>query len=1123
MDTHEFPLLPEPEKQSLNESHSAHHSVSQLSDTPSASPEPAVGRLLPRPVPPPLRTLVETSDQTDSFLFPPLPSLAKRSLPSPRTARSQSLAHSLAPIKRKPLSSTASPLATRYSETSTREFLDIVQQFPRPEQRFSRSCSLDSPTLYEFPDQRSLVAAGLLSAGSSRPSSEASPPRSSPVSQAFVLPQFAVAANTGDFKLRNIEGSNPAGPQTSHALSRDEYLSANSTGPTTQESAYDQIEDHVEASHTGSQESQSKRSTIINTTMSVFTRKQPPPHLTLGLPDIDVPATTYTHTRQDSNLNKPLPKSPTPSKLSNLFGWANSPSSSTEFSDKGYSPLPSPLSLKPAAIESDADESPISANSSTYSNDADENSLQYLETYLHTPEAHTPAPSQIQEMEDELKAISAELAASIRREMDLEDLVDKLQDQISNPQAPGKRTSDYFSDSGYSSAKFSEYDHAKEEISQIQRRADQEKAQIRLDLTGKLQDERSRRRQLDQQILELSKKASQIDQAQLSSKDASGRVKELESTCEDLRRKLSDERQVKNNFEDLLAALKGELQSASNERDNLRDEVVPQLRARVEGLEADAADHTKLAYDTSKMQQELQSLKSENTELKQSETRMSTALSRSASVTGGSYKKTPPQTLSRSNTISRSNTMKQTEPREILAERLKDVEAQRDALHSALRNLLERQEFQNRENNKKIQLLEMERDRLLSGSPKKRGYEREAALLRDEITVLRRRAEEAIEQKWQVEKGLGGLKMDLDRAEEEVASLRSLLKENDILIPETLARSSGSSGEFGQPVTSASLEKAYKELQAAHAETLERIKSLQDTAAPDEKTRIAIQRLEQSLEAAVSERDLARTEATAYRVQVESLQLSEKGHLDTECDLASQLRESARRVEELAQQVRSQLATNATLRTRLGDTVARGEAEQRVSTERIAGLQKRLRTLEEQVVAAQTSAEERVTRHEEELAKLKESHNIQLQRLREASSPRLFPPKSPLSPMFSARRSGPTPRSVRMSSPLLSPRVNRLSVRRSVTSSNDGTGGTMAEQVDALKGRVAELEGALAAADAEMQEVVSRMNTAQIAVMTLQEEREDAVRQTRRLQRSLEEEKMRVFEQQFKTITAEVR
>src|SRR5690606_31293107 len=121
---------------------------------------------------------------------------------------------------------------------------------------------------------------------------------------------------------------------------------------------------------------------------------------------------------------------------------------------------------------------------------------------------------------------------------------------------------------------------------------------------------------------------------------------------------------------------------------------------------------------------------------------------------------------------------------------------------------------------------------------------------------------------------------------------------------------------------------------------------------------------------------------------------------------------SARRVEELAGQVRAQLEANAALRARLADTIARGEAEQRVNTQRIASMQKRLRQLEEQVVAAQTAAEDRVHRHEEELAALRAAHNDQLQRLRDASggrrspSPRAFPPKSPLSPMFALRSPG---------------------------------------------------------------------------------------------------------------------
>ena len=978
------------------------------------------------------------------------------------------------------------------------------------------------------------------------------------MSQNFVRPQSPVDSEAS--QGRNNPENTPAVAQTDHSLVQNDHLNAETLSLASEDLGHS----HVEAVRLDTPESPDRRTTVINTAMSGIVRKSPPRHLTLGPVDTDERDAKVT--TENSNLNKALPKSPVSASLGAYFGWANTPSSTTEFSDKEYSPLPSPISLRrQTTIGTDSDEFLRSAKGSHYAN----------VNYLQTPPSSTTSAVQIEEMEDELKAISAELAASIRREMDLEDLVDRMQDQINNAQIPGRRTSDYYSDSGYSSARFSEFDHAKEEVSQIQRRAEQEKAKITLELTDKLQEERTRRKELDQQIEVLSRKASQIDVAQLESQGASERIKELEATCEDLRRKLSEERQVKDNFEDLLAALKGELQDAADERDNLRDEVIPQLRKRVEGLEAEAAENARLAYDASKLQQELQSLKVENTELSKtqqelqllkserteidrlqqelqslrsenselsniqhelqllrsensalkqtSSPRMSVGLSRSASVAGSSYKKGP----SRPQSLARSNTVKQSEPREVLADRLKDVEAQRDALHSALRSLLERQEFQNRENAKRIRQLELERDRLLSASPKKAGYEKEVSSLRDEISVLRRRAEEAIEQKWQVEKGLGGLKMDLDRAEEEIKSLRSLLKEKDILIPETLVRSSYSSDEDASPVTSASLEKAYKDLQAAYAEALERIKALEAHAGSDEKTQLAIQRLEQSLFAAISERDIAREEADSYRSRVESFYESEKQHLDIESDLAQQLEDSARRVGELAQQVRAQLAANAALRARLAETVARGEADQRVSTERIASLQKRLRILEEQVVAAQTSAEERVGRHEDELAELKEAHSFQLQRLRDAAgglrSPRAFPPKSPLSPMFSIRGTE-NGRSARMSSPFLSPHPGgRPGLRRSSSSTIDGASGSMAEQVDTLKGRVSELEGALASADSEMQEVVGRMNTAQIEVMTLQEQREEAVRETRRLQRIIEEERIRVFEERFRMITTEVR
>ena len=821
----------------------------------------------------------------------------------------------------------------------------------------------------------------------------------------------------------------------------------------------------------------------------MFAPKPTPPHLNLDKVDPsfgrrDSISQTAAEKSQLSKFNKPLPKSPAqPSPFAALFGWGSQTPSLTE-----VSPLPSPASPTRSSLPNDiahgaASNSQLEQGANTHV--AAANFLGYCETYLSTP----PPPNassvvQVDEMEDELKAISSELAASIRREMDLEELVDKLQDQVNNPQAPGRRTSDYFSDSGYSSSKVSEYDQSREEIEKIQRKSEQEKASIRLELTNKLQDERSRRKVLDIQIKDLAEKASKIDLAQMNNLDANGRIRDLENTCEDLRRKLSAERSSKTNFEDLLGALKGQLQDACLERDNLRDEVVPQLRARVEGLETEAAEYSNLTYESTKMQQELQTLKQENSELKTGSAPSSFGMGALRSQKSGAG-------------LGRSNSVKTGESREAIAERLKDVEAQRDALHIALKNLLDRQEFQNRENAKKIQVLEAERQRLLSDSPKKAGFEKEISTLRTEINTLRRRAEDALEQKWQVEKGLSGLKMDLDRADEEIASLRAILKGQDILLPPS---TSGSSSDVtGVPATSASLKKAYKDLQEAYRDSLERIKKLEHGIGPDtpEKTRLAIQRLEQSLSTAELERDAARQHATVLLSQVNGLTSNEAKNLSAERALADELHDSAAQIEKLASQVQQQLATNAALRRRLSETVARGDEDRRSNSERITGLMERLRSLEEQLVAAQSASEERIARHEDEVSSIREAHNEQLQRMNSSSG---------LNGVRKNTLMDASPSPFHHRSPRLGP-----------AKSFDE-----AAEMDNLRTRVAELEKALAEAEDEMQEVVGKMSTAQIEVMNLQEERDTAARETLKLQKFLKNELGASFEQRFKSLKGKI-
>lgn len=888
-----------------------------------------------------------------------------------------------------------------------------------------------------------------------------------------------------------------------------------STSDTGSVSVLDRTSATILEDHSDDSQSTKSYSNDIGHSPPMFAPKPTPPHLNLHRVDPvdrDVPTSgiqiqkslspvlpSSPHAQQKSSPKTSGPASP----FATFFGWGNQSPSVTDFSS-----LPSPSSPSKKGTFNEASRPTTSrANAST------DNALGYCESYLSTPPPlNTVSPAQIEEMEDELKAISSELAASIRREMDLEDLVERLQEQVNTSQIPGRRTSDYFSDSGHSSAKASEYEQSREEIDRIQRKSEQEKASIRLELTSKLQDERLKRQALDDQIRELSERASQIDLAQMNNLDANDRIRSLEATCEDLRRKLNDERDSKSNFADLLSGLKTELLDTCNERDNLRDEVVPQLRSRIEGLETEAAEYANLTYESTKMQQELQQLKEENTALRSGNddvispvTRgpppVSGGLFRSNSVASSSSRGQKPQPLG----LTRSKSVKnaQLESREALADRLKDVEAQRDALHSALKNLLERQEIQNRDNEKRIRALEQERQRLILGSPRKSSFQKDIANLRTEVNVLRRRAEDALEQKWQVEKGLIGLKMDLDRAEEEIALLRNLLNEKDILIPPSFARQSNSSESSDAPATSDSLRGAYSGLQSAYKEALKRVRELEAGPGFDmsnEETKLVLQRFESSLSAPVSDSqangDLNILKASANR--------SAKGEaqgLDAEEVLANELADSAIHFEQLATQVRKQLSMNSELRRRLTEAVARGEADRKANSERISSLQERLRVLEEELVAAQSASEDRVAQREDELLNLKEADNERLHR-----KSRSVGMSSLRSPALKSPRKSP------LLTPMASPMFPR-SPRHSPTKSSEEQA-----EISVLRSKVAVLEKTLADTENEMQDIVAKMSSAQIEVLNLQEEREVAARETRRLQKMIEEEQVKAFEDRFKTL-----
>lgn len=113
--------------------------------------------------------------------------------------------------------------------------------------------------------------------------------------------------------------------------------------------------------------------------------------------------------------------------------------------------------------------------------------------------------SKINDLENELREISSELAGSIRREMELEDLVERL--QLEGPEA-NRRTSDYFSDSGTSSVRYAP--DRSEDIEKIRRAAEQERGQLKVELSQKLQEERMQRTASESHVQILENQVQQV-------------------------------------------------------------------------------------------------------------------------------------------------------------------------------------------------------------------------------------------------------------------------------------------------------------------------------------------------------------------------------------------------------------------------------------------------------------------------------------------------------------------------------------------------------------------------------------------------------------------------------------
>lgn len=225
------------------------------------------------------------------------------------------------------------------------------------------------------------------------------------------------------------------------------------------------------------------------------------------------------HEGQDQSLITRTPRSPGPNKISSFFGWKTSSPiaevSPSTFSNRSHSPnpspFPSPLLPSPHSMAPSTKSNPQESDFARAS--ADMNATYFAEMGFPMPPQAGHASFQLNAMEEELREVSSELAGSIRRELELEDLVDRLQLEAQQGPELSRRTSDYFSDSGTSSVRypFSDADGTKtEDVAKIKRTSEQEKANFKLNMSQKLQNERASRKVLELHIQQLSQRVQNV-------------------------------------------------------------------------------------------------------------------------------------------------------------------------------------------------------------------------------------------------------------------------------------------------------------------------------------------------------------------------------------------------------------------------------------------------------------------------------------------------------------------------------------------------------------------------------------------------------------------------------------
>jgi len=228
-------------------------------------------------------------------------------------------------------------------------------------------------------------------------------------------------------------------------------------------------------------------------------------------PNLNLPEGSYrTHSPSASDVTDETSKPRSPnSRFTSFFRWGSTSeqggSSSTSVSDRGPSPLPSPKTVV-ALSTSPSNRSVPPAIDIPLANAR-------LSAGLHSDSGVSlapPTPSSYEAIEEEVRLVSADLAASIRREMDLEDLVERLQAEAAERNGEEKRTSDYFSDAGSSTRYLDIETKVEVDVEKLTRKAEQEKSQVRVELLGKIQEERQQRKVMESRVKDLEEQVARV-------------------------------------------------------------------------------------------------------------------------------------------------------------------------------------------------------------------------------------------------------------------------------------------------------------------------------------------------------------------------------------------------------------------------------------------------------------------------------------------------------------------------------------------------------------------------------------------------------------------------------------